>query len=159
MISIFKDYLKTLVLAQTTIPDGKIYLNVKEEGVYKLAPWASILSQNARIVPVMKKEPNFQKEMRIRKYDVFQPIVLAVCGKTEAEADGWMNAILDALAPYAVLEHSTGLQHCGINPGMIEYSDTSTIIRGNAVADVELEFQFSVFCAVDDLEAYIPPVV
>jgi hypothetical protein len=156
MISVFKAYLKELILAQTGIQDGKIFLDVKEEQTYKIAPWASILTQPARVEVLMRKEPNFQRVMRIRKYDVFQPLSLAVCGKTEAEADGWMDAILAALSPYLVKTDATGMQHIGIKPSQIDYSDTSTRIRGNSVADAEIEFAFSVFCAEADLAPYVP---
>ncbi len=145
MIYEIKQYLKTLTQDITNIPDRKTFLVLKEENQYKTPPWISILSKDADMDEYWQKEQkdfNADKLILItKKYEVIQPVVIAIAGKTESDVSTWLNQILSELPKRIEVKD----QVITIVPKQIQYIDNVSHVGSIYSGALRIEFYYGIY--------------
>ncbi|MBN2544582.1 MAG: hypothetical protein JXB50_02215 [Spirochaetes bacterium] len=145
MISEIKDYLKTLALTVTLLPDDKCYLTAKDEATYKLPGWISILTLSAKPEKTMTKDNIKDETGKIivvtQKYRITQPVKIAFSGSSETEVDAWIQAFLSGLKSGIIIEQGW----VEIAPTQIEYADSESKIRAQYLGSISIDFNYGIY--------------
>ncbi len=138
-----KEYLKSVVLEATEIPEEYIYFGIAESNQYNTPPFCKIITDKSTIKELFEKEKRYgDEEIKLvtRKYSITMPVLVGFAGENETIVSNWVYEFLKRLKRYIKIDE----QGVFLNPTNIEYSDTISVMSAY-ISVIEVECVYGVY--------------
>ncbi len=139
MIAEIQEYLKTVIMRATDVPEHCIFTEARDAEEFKNPPWISIMPRPASLTNAWHKDNYFRNSsvVVIRKYNVVQPIGIYLEFEGKQELSDTVDNILAALPKQFIIKDGAA----DIAPQRVEFFLTKgSMDRSGAIFELDISY-------------------